>query len=131
MVICVAVGCNSDSRDGKGLSFYKFPVDENLKKQWLIKIKRKNIQSMKHARICHLHFEEDCFKRDLQVWKCFCSIAVFLSHLFSWITLMLSLNYCHFVFRTSFWILHREDYWNQNHSIDIFLRYKSYKQTPL
>ena len=42
MVICVAVDCKSDSTRER-LSFYKFLRDENLKRQWLIKIKRKNI----------------------------------------------------------------------------------------
>ena len=69
MAICVAVDCKSDSRQGKAISFYKFPRNENLKQQWLLKIKRSNIQSMQHARICHLHFEADCFKRDLQFRK--------------------------------------------------------------
>ena len=35
---------------------------------------------MQHARICHLHFEADCFKRDLQVRKyslTFWSVRVF------------------------------------------------------
>ena len=38
---------------------------------------------MQHARICHLHFEADCFKRDLQVRKYslkFWSIRVFTSN---------------------------------------------------
>ena len=73
MVICVAVGCKSDSRQVEAStssgSFYKFPKNENLKQQWFLKIKRSNIQSMQHARIRHLHFEADCFKRDLQVRK--------------------------------------------------------------
>ena len=69
MVICVAVDCKSDSRQGKAISFYKFPRNENLKQKCLLEIKRSNIQSMQHARICHLHFEADCFKRDLQVRK--------------------------------------------------------------
>ena len=38
MVICVAVGCKSDTRHRKGLNFYKFSRVENLKQQWLIKI---------------------------------------------------------------------------------------------
>ena len=33
MVICTAVGCKSDSRQGKDISFYKFPKNENLKQQ--------------------------------------------------------------------------------------------------
>ena len=54
MVICVAVNCKSDSTR-EGLSFYKFPRDKNLKQQWLIKIKCRNIQSIQHARICHAY----------------------------------------------------------------------------
>ena len=69
MVICVAIDRKSASRQGKVISFYKFPRNENLKQKWLLKIKRSNIQSMQHARICHLHFKADCFKRDLQVRK--------------------------------------------------------------
>ena len=69
MVICMDFGCKSDSRQGKAISFYKFPKNENLKQQWLLKIKRVNIQLMQHARICHLHFEPDCFKHNLQVRK--------------------------------------------------------------
>ena len=57
MVICVAVDCKSDSRQGKPVfikgSFYMFPREENLKQQWLIKIKRRNIQSIEHVRMCH------------------------------------------------------------------------------
>ena len=56
MVICVAVDCKSDSKQGKAfLSFYKFPRNEILKQQLLIKIKRRNIQSIKHARMCHAY----------------------------------------------------------------------------
>ena len=36
MVICVTVDCKSDSRQGKAVSFYKFPRNENLKQLWLI-----------------------------------------------------------------------------------------------
>ena len=35
---------------------YKFPRYENLKQQqWLIKIKRTNIQSIQHVRMCHAY----------------------------------------------------------------------------
>ena len=49
MVICVAVDCKSGS-------FHKFSRDENLKQQWLIKIKCRNIQSIQHARMCHAYY---------------------------------------------------------------------------
>ena len=39
----------------EGLSFYKFPREENLKQQWLIKIKCRKIQSIQHARMCHAY----------------------------------------------------------------------------
>ena len=52
----VAVDCKSDSRQGKeDRSFYKVPRDEHLKQQWLIKIKRGNIQSIQHDRMCHAY----------------------------------------------------------------------------
>ena len=41
MVIYVAADCKSDSRKG------------NMKQQWLIKTKRKNIQLIQHVRMCH------------------------------------------------------------------------------
>ena len=49
MVICVAVGCSSDTRFSSGkISFYKLPNDTNFKKQWLVNIKRNNLPSEKH-----------------------------------------------------------------------------------
>ena len=83
MVICMAVDCKSDSRQWKDISFYELPRNKNLKQQCLLKIKCCNIQLMQHARICHLHFEADCFKRDLQVRKYslkFWSTCVFTSN---------------------------------------------------
>ena len=35
----------------KSLSFYNFARDENMKQQWLIKINRRNIQSIQHAKM--------------------------------------------------------------------------------
>ena len=68
MVICVAVGCNRDTRTSSGeISFYKLPKDSSLKKKWLVNIKRKNLPSEKHLNLCHLHFKENCFQRDMEV----------------------------------------------------------------
>ena len=69
MVICKTPDCKGDSTQGKAISFYKFPRNWNLKQQRLLKIKRRNIQTMQHTRIFHLHFEVDCVKCDLQVRK--------------------------------------------------------------
>ena len=69
---CVAVGCSNNTftknRD-KNVSFYKFPKDKALEKKWMQNIKREN--PPKDARICHIHFEDSCFKRDLQVQNLF------------------------------------------------------------
>ena len=35
---------------------YRFPRVEKLKQQWFIKIKRRNIQSIQHVRMCHAYF---------------------------------------------------------------------------
>ena len=39
----------------KGRTVYEFPRDENLKQQWLIQIKCRNIQSIQHARMNHAY----------------------------------------------------------------------------
>ena len=56
MVICLAVGCKSDTKyEKEGLNVYEFPREENLKQQWLIKIKCRNIQSIQQARMNHAY----------------------------------------------------------------------------
>ena len=68
MVICSAVNCSSNTSNKnrvKGISLYRLPSDENIKKKWLTNLKRENLPN--DIRICHLHFEESCFKRDLEV----------------------------------------------------------------
>ena len=70
MTWCVAVVCNSNSftkNRRKGLRFFSMPKNEKLKKEWLTNIKRVNLP--KDPSICQLHFEESCFKRDLEVSK--------------------------------------------------------------
>ena len=51
MGICLAVGCKSDTR--QGLNVYEFPREENLKQQWLIKIKCRNIQLIQQGGMNH------------------------------------------------------------------------------
>ena len=55
MVICVAVDCKSDIWSSENLGFYNFARDKNLKQQWFIKVNRRNIQSLKHVRMCHAY----------------------------------------------------------------------------
>ena len=39
----------------EGLNVYQFPREENLKQQWLKKIKRRNSQSIQQARMNHAY----------------------------------------------------------------------------
>ena len=72
MVYCCAVDCVNDSSKQKSdyekVSFYRFPNDKNIQKLWLDKIRRPkvNLPPYKNIRLCHLHFENDCFERDLK-----------------------------------------------------------------
>ena len=71
MVYCVAVGCSSNSCSKKAgsVSFFQLPKDAKLRATWLSKIKRKNLpkDSGRNITLCHLHFEQNCFERDLIV----------------------------------------------------------------
>ena len=67
------------------LCFHKFPRDENLKQQWLIKIKLRTIHSIQRVRMCHAY----CFGRSpgskkirfqLTLNKTFCSTLPLLTH---------------------------------------------------
>ena len=65
---CVAVNCGNNSfrkKKHEDVFFFCLPKDEKLEKKWLIKVRRENLP--KEVRIYHLHFEESCFKRDLEV----------------------------------------------------------------
>lgn len=68
---CIAVGCNSNTfmaNRERNISFYGLPKDATLKKKWLQNIKSENLP--KYKKLCHLHFTEDCFERDLKVTTC-------------------------------------------------------------
>ena len=69
MVICAAVGCGSNSIASKALniSLYRLPREEALKIAWKQKKKKKKLPTDENIRVCNLHFEEECFERDLQV----------------------------------------------------------------
>ena len=51
----------------KGLHFHKMPRNKpKLLKQWLVKMKRKDPPLTKSSKICSIHFESDCYERDLR-----------------------------------------------------------------
>ena len=65
MVHCVVVDCVNNTRGGnKNITFYRLPEIQ--------KIKRENLPMQENIRLCHLHFEDSCFERDLKVkYSCF------------------------------------------------------------
>ncbi|KAK4323785.1 hypothetical protein Pmani_005556 [Petrolisthes manimaculis] len=64
---CAAVGCSN--KDGPGIRLFTFPRDSTRRKQWELKVKRKN-WSAKNHRLCQEHFEEDQFERNrADGWK--------------------------------------------------------------
>ena len=81
MVHCAAVNCNNNkykAGQDTGVSFYHLPKDKALKEKWLINLKRENPPN--DVRLCHLHFEDSCFKRDLEVTRIFCYFLLILMH---------------------------------------------------
>ena len=81
MVHCAAVNCNNNkykAGQNTGVSFYHLPKDKALKEKWLINLKRENPPN--DVRLCHLHFEDSCFKRDLEVTRIFCYFLLILMH---------------------------------------------------
>ena len=48
-----------------GVSFYGLPKDKGMKEKWLINLKRENPPN--DVWLCYLHFEDSCFKHDLEV----------------------------------------------------------------
>ena len=65
---CVAIDCSNNSitkNRGNDVSFYNLPKDLKLRKRWLANIKHENIP--KNQKICHQHFKNSFFKRDLVV----------------------------------------------------------------
>ena len=65
MVFCAALNCLNYSKSK--VSTFKFPANSKLRKQWLLKMKRKEFQPEKNSRICAVHFTEDYFRGNLAI----------------------------------------------------------------
>ena len=65
MVFCAALNCLNYSKSK--VSTFKFPANSKLRKQWLLKMKRKEFQPEKNSRICVVHFTEDYFRENLAI----------------------------------------------------------------
>ena len=59
MVQCCVYGC-TNKLSQKGISFFKFPHCEKLKKQWIEHLGRKNFVPTIHSRVCSDHFDDSC-----------------------------------------------------------------------
>ena len=44
------------------ISFHKFPIDPDLRQEWLKNIKRDNWEPFPNSHVCSLHFKEDDFQ---------------------------------------------------------------------
>ena len=71
MVYCAVIGCYNHSNKKyttEKISYFRLPSDESLRRTWLSKIKRQDLPANYDSiRVCHVHFEEDQFQRNLQV----------------------------------------------------------------
>ena len=92
MVYCAVVGCynHSNNKNTTEKIHYLFlSSDESLRRTWLIKIKRQDLPANYDSiRVCHVHFEEDQFQRDLQVCGFFICPIKFCLRLFHSMVLM-------------------------------------------
>ena len=78
MGIYAAAKCSNKRNKAKNIALYRLPKDKTIQKQWLANLKRENIPT--EVRVCSMHFEQSCFKRDLEV--IYFSIQVFLRFLY-------------------------------------------------
>ena len=79
MVSCsAAIGCTNRSTDNINIRFYQVPSEKknkSLRKQWLVNIRRDGqLPKDNSFYICSDHFEENCFKRDLQLNSTYSSL---------------------------------------------------------
>ena len=71
MVYSVVVGCYNHSNKKNTTeknSYFRLPSDESLCRTCLSKIRRQDLPPNYNSLVvCHIHFQEDQFQRDLQV----------------------------------------------------------------
>ena len=69
---CGAPNCTnrSNEENGKNKTFHKLPAEsrKNIRKEWLVKIKRQHVP--KHLYVCSDHFESECYEKNMQVSAC-------------------------------------------------------------
>ncbi|XP_030754586.1 THAP domain-containing protein 1-like [Sitophilus oryzae] len=58
---CSAYNCTERYKPGSGVSFHVFPDDPEIKKKWLVNMRRKNFTPTKYTRLCSKHFAPSCY----------------------------------------------------------------------
>ena len=84
---CCVPLCENDSRYKENLSFHHFPVDENIRKEWIAKIRRdvgEFFQVTKSTVVCSAHFKPEEIKVTQAGKRVLFSKSV--PSIFSWIT---------------------------------------------
>ncbi|XP_007254877.4 chromosome alignment-maintaining phosphoprotein 1 [Astyanax mexicanus] len=56
---CCVPLCGTTSRFNTELSFHSFPSDEELRKNWLVSVRRENFPLKSNARVCSRHFNPE------------------------------------------------------------------------
>ena len=64
MVYCVAFNCNNRSVRKPGVSFFSFPKENDLRRKWIVKVKRQDWSPTKYSKLCSDHFDNSCFISD-------------------------------------------------------------------
>ena len=68
MPYCCAVGCNNDSKNkNPSISFHRVPLQGEIRKKWLIAIKRPDYNLPKVPYLCSAHFEPHCFNESVDL----------------------------------------------------------------
>ncbi|KAM8982093.1 THAP domain-containing protein 2 [Sarcophilus harrisii] len=58
---CAAAGCAATYNKHINISFHRFPLDPQRRKEWVRLVRRKNFVPGKHTFLCSKHFEASCF----------------------------------------------------------------------
>ncbi|XP_036617865.1 THAP domain-containing protein 2 [Trichosurus vulpecula] len=58
---CAAAGCAATYNKHINVSFHRFPLDPQRRKEWIRLVRRKNFVPGKHTFLCSKHFEASCF----------------------------------------------------------------------
>ena len=69
MIHCAAINCTNSSskKSDNTFCFFKLPKSPNRRKVQVANLKRAILPKDENLRVCHEHFEENCFQRDLRV----------------------------------------------------------------